>query len=386
MMTGNTDSAIPFNKPSMRRTAWDRMQDAMARGHISGAGYHTERCEQTLKEITRAHTVLLTTSCTHALEMSALLLDIQPGDEVILPSYTFVSTANAFVLRGAIPRFVDIRPDTLNLDETLLEAAVTARTRAIVPVHYAGVGCEMDALEKIANRNNLQIVEDNAHGLTGHYREKPLGSFGALGTLSFHETKNFHCGEGGALLINNPALSQRAEIIREKGTDRSRFFRGEVDKYSWVDVGSSYIPADLLASFLSDQLDSRDEIQKKRQRIWEHYDDMLRSACAQHGFRQPVVPEHCNQAYHMYYLLAPNEEIRSALIKHMKNQDILAVHHYVPLHDSLMGRKFGYSPGDFPVTEDTSNRLVRLPFFNDLNMAQQDRVIEEILAFFRTME
>jgi len=307
-----------------------------------------------------------------------MLLDIQPGDEVIVPSFTFVTTANAFVLRGARPVFADIRPDTLNLDETLLERLITSRTCAIVPVHYAGVGCEMDAILAIAQHHGIAVVEDNAHGLFGKYKGRYLGTFGCLATQSFHETKNFTCGEGGALLINDPQYIERAEIIREKGTNRSRFFRGLVDKYTWVDVGSSYLPSDILAAFLYAQLEARDQIQARRQRIWHYYNDHLQDWATANDVRLPIVPAYCEQPYHMFYLLLPSLQQRQALIEHLKGHGILSVFHYLPLHLSDMGRKFGGQPGDCPVTEDISDRLLRLPFYNDLSEAEQVSVCAAI--------
>jgi dTDP-4-amino-4,6-dideoxygalactose transaminase len=325
--------------------------------------------------------ILLTTSCTHALEMFAFLLDIQLGDEVIIPSFTFVSTVNAFVLRGAKPVFADIRPDTLNLDESLLEAKVTPRTKAIVPVHYAGIGCEMDAILDIARRHNIPVMEDNAHGLFGKYKGKYLGTFGVLAAQSFHETKNFSCGEGGALLINDPALIERAEIIREKGTNRSRFFRGQVDKYTWVDIGSSYLPSDILAAYLSAQLENRERIQAQRKNIWTYYNEGLKGWAATHGVQLPHVPAHCDQAYHMFYMLLPTLALRQGLIAHLSQRSILSVFHYLPLHLSAMGVQFGGRPGDCPVTERVSDQLVRLPFYNSLTNEDQQRVIEAILEY-----
>jgi dTDP-4-amino-4,6-dideoxygalactose transaminase len=322
--------------------------------------------------------VLLTTSCTDALEMAALLLALQPGDEVIVPSFTFVSTVNAFVLRGVTPRFADIRPDTLNMDERLIEALITPRTRAIVPVHYAGVGCEMDAICALAARHGLAIVEDNAHGLFGKYRGRYLGTLGHLATQSFHETKNFTCGEGGALLVNDERYVERAEILREKGTNRSRFFRGEVDKYTWVDVGSSYLPSDLLAAFLFAQLEARESIQARRREIWECYLDGLAPWAAGQGVRLPVVPAHCEQSYHLFYLLMPTPAARQHLIDHLRSRGIMAVFHYVPLHLSPMGQRHGGRAGDCRVTEAVAERLVRLPFYNDLSEPDQARVIEAI--------
>ena len=313
--------------------------------------------------------------------MAAFLLDIQPGDEVIVPSFTFVSTINAFVIRGARPVFIDIRPDTLNLDERLLADKISTRTKAILPVHYAGVGCEMDTIMRIAERQSLAVVEDNAHGLFGKYRGKPLGTFGNLATQSFHETKNFTCGEGGALLINDPGLIERAEIIREKGTNRSRFFRGQVDKYTWVDQGSSYLPSDILAAFLYAQLEAREAIQARRQQIWEYYYTHLADWAQAHAVGLPFVPAYCEQSYHMFYLLMPNLETRQALINHLKAEDIQAVFHYLPLHSSDMGARFGGKPGDCPVTEDISDRLLRLPFYNSLSESDQERVITSLCNF-----
>ena len=363
---------IPFNRPLRIGREMEYMQEALDALHISGDGPFTRRVHALLESITGAPKVLLTTSCTHALEMSAMLLDIAPGEEVILPSFSFVSAANAFVLRGARPVFADIRPDTLNLDETKLEALVTPRTRAIVVVHYAGVGCEMDAILRIAERYQISIVEDNAHALMGMYRNRLLGSFGRMSTLSFHETKNFTCGEGGALVLSDPSLVDRAEILREKGTDRSRFFRGQVDKYSWVDIGSSYLPSDLLAAYLYAQLTAREKIQARRKAVWERYASNLRNWAKEHGVGTPVVPGHCEQAYHMYYLLLPSLEDRQRLIAWLEASGIMAVFHYLPLHLSPMGQSFGGRAGDCPVTEHVSDRLLRLPFYYDLTEADQD--------------
>lgn len=373
--------AIPFNKPYMTGKELEYITDAVSSGHISGDGRYTKKVHAFLEEALGVPKALLTTNCTHALEIAALLLDLQPGDEVIVPSFTFVSTVNAFVLRGAKPVFVDIRPDTLNMDEMQLERLITPRTRAIVPVHYAGVGCAMDVIMRVAAAHGLTVIEDNAHGLFGRYQGQDLGTFGALATQSFHETKNFTCGEGGALLINDPALADRAEIIREKGTNRSRFFRGMVDKYTWVDVGSSYLPSDALAAFLWAQFEARDDIQARRAHLWARYDAELADWAAANGIRQPAVPAECEQAYHMYYLLLPSLEARTALIDHLKAQSILAVFHYLPLHLSDMGRKFGGQPGDCPVTEDLSDRLLRLPFFNSMTEAEQGHVIEALRSF-----
>jgi dTDP-4-amino-4,6-dideoxygalactose transaminase len=377
-----TDSIrVDFNKPSLMGHEMAYIQEALEKRHISGDGDFSKRCQDYLQNALGVQRVLLATNCTHALEMAALLLNIQPGDEVIVPSFTFVSTVNAFVLRGAKPVFIDIRPDTLNLDETLLEACITPRTRAIVPVHYAGVGCEMDAIMQIANHHHIPVVEDNAHGLFGKYKGQYLGTFGALATQSFHETKNITCGEGGALLINDPQYIERAEILREKGTNRSRFFRGMVDKYTWVDTGSSYILSDVLAAFLYAQLEVSPQIQEKRKQIWNFYNEHLCTWAQAHGVQTPTIPEHCEQPYHMYYLLMPNLEIRQRFIARLREQGIFSVFHYLPLHLSDMGIKYGGKPGDCPVTESVSDRLVRLPFYNTLTDEDQKRVIEAIQEF-----
>ena len=322
------------------------IQQAIENRQISGDGEFSRRCHTLLEKALGIPKALLTTSCTHALEMAALLLDLREGDEFIVPAFTFVSTVNAFVLRGARPVFIDIRPDTLNFDENKLESLITPRTKAIIVVHYAGVGCEMDQILEISGRYGIPVIEDNAHGLFGKYRERFLGTFGCLATQSFHETKNFTCGEGGALLINDPELIERAEILREKGTNRSRFFRGQVDKYTWVDVGSSYLPSDILAAFLFAQLEAREQIQAHRQQIWLTYDQNLQNWAQASQVRLPVVPAHCEQPYHMYYMLTPSLEYRQALIAYLKEHSILTVFHYQPLHLSEMGRKFGGKPGD----------------------------------------
>jgi dTDP-4-amino-4,6-dideoxygalactose transaminase len=354
---------------------------AVANGHCSGDGAFTRSCQTLLESELGVAKVLLTTSCTDALELAALLLDIQPGDEIIAPSFTFVSTLNAFVLRGAVPVFCDIRPDTLNIDERQIERLVTSRTKAIVPVHYAGVGCEMEAILAIAERFGLSVVEDNAHGLFGRYKGRYLGTFGALATQSFHETKNFTCGEGGALLINDTRYTDRAEILREKGTDRSRFFRGQVDKYGWVDIGSSFLPSDLLAAFLYAQLEMRGRIQECRKSIWTRYYEGLRPWAERCGVRLPTVPEWCDQPYHMFYLLMPSAEARQGLIAHLKERGILSVFHYLPLHLSAMGRRFGGHDGQCPVTELVSDRLLRLPFFNDLTQDQQIYIVHAVQEY-----
>jgi dTDP-4-amino-4,6-dideoxygalactose transaminase len=372
---------IPFNRPTFEGHEHDYIAQAIAAGHISGDGPFSKRCHAYLEAELGVPRALLTTSCTHALEMSALLLDIKPGDEVILPSFTFVSTANAFALRGAKPVFVDIRPDTLNFDERQFESLITERTRAAVPVHYAGVGCEMDTIMEIAQRHNVAIVEDNAHGLFGRYKGKLLGTFGALATQSFHETKNFSCGEGGALLINDDRYTERAEVIREKGTNRSRFFRGQVDKYTWTDLGSSYLPSDLLAAILLAQFEARDRIQTNRSFIWERYHESLGAWAAQNGATLPVVPPDREQTFHMFYLLMPNLDARQRLIAHLKSQGIMSVFHYVPLHLSDMGKSFGGTVGQCPVTESVSDRLLRLPFYTHLSESDQARVVDAVLEF-----
>jgi dTDP-4-amino-4,6-dideoxygalactose transaminase len=373
--------AIPFNRSSLIGRELEYIFKAMTTGQIAGDQTFTRKCHAFLEELLGVRKTLLTTSCTHALEMAALLLNIGPGDEVIVPSFTFVSTANAFALRGATPMFADVRPDTLNLDESELERHITPRTRAIVPVHYAGVACEMDAISAIAARHRIPVVEDNAHGLFGSYKGRALGTFGCMATQSFHETKNFTCGEGGALLLNDPALVERAEIIREKGTNRSRFFRGHVDKYTWVDLGSSYLMSDVLAAFLFGQLERWQQVQERRRCLWERYHTELAAWADEQCVRRPIVPAHCGQAHHMYYLLAPTMEIRQALIAHLKQHGILAVFHYLPLNLSEMGHRFGGRPGDCPVTESIADRLVRLPLYNDMSDAEQARVIETIQGF-----
>lgn len=372
---------VDFNRPIPVGNEYEYMRQAIESGHISGDGKFTKNCHALLESQLGVAKALLTTSCTHALEMSAILLDIQPGDEVMIPDFTFVSTVNAFVLRGAKPVFIDIRPDTLNMDESRLEASITPRTKAIIPVHYAGVGCEMDSIMEIAKRHNIAVVEDNAHGLFGKYKGKFLGTFGSMASQSFHETKNFSCGEGGALLINDMALTERGEIIREKGTNRSRFFRGQVDKYTWVDIGSSYLPSDILAAFLYAQLEEREKIQSHRRQVWEMYDAGLRSWAKENGVRLPIVPDYCDQAYHMFYMLMPDLEIRQKFITYLREHGIYSVFHYLPLHRSDMGQDFGYQAGDFPVTENISDQLVRLPFHNALTSNDQEMVIDAIMEF-----
>jgi dTDP-4-amino-4,6-dideoxygalactose transaminase len=372
---------VDFNRPVPVGNEIEYVTQAIYSGHISGDGPFTKKCHALLEQELGVKKALLTTNCTHALEMMAILLDFQPGDEVIMPDFTFVSTVNAFVLRGAIPVFIDVRPDTLNLDESKLEALITPKTKAIVPVHYAGVGCEMEAILEIAKRHNVAVVEDNAHGLFAKYKGKFLGTFGVMATQSFHETKNFTSGEGGAILINDQKYVERAEIIREKGTNRSRFFRGQVDKYTWVDIGSSYLPSDIIAAFLFGQLEQRVKVQLHRKGLWETYELALKDWAAQNGVKLPTIPAHVEQAYHMFYLLLPNLDTRQRFIMYLRKRGIYSVFHYLPLHLSDMGQKFGGKPGDCPVTEAASDHLVRLPFHNALTNSDLEMVIETILEF-----
>jgi len=372
---------VDFNCPIPIGNEYEYMRQAVENAHISGDGPFTKKCHTFLEQELGVAKALLTTSCTHALEMSAILLDIQPGDEVIVPDFTFVSTVNAFVLRGAKPIFLDVRPDTLNLDESKLESAITPRTKAIVPVHYAGIGCEMDSIMGIANHHGIAVVEDNAHGLFGKYKGKYLGTFGSMASQSFHETKNFTSGEGGALLINDHKLAERAEIIREKGTNRTRFFRGQVDKYTWVDIGSSYLPSDILAAFLFAQFEQRDKIQSQRKQVWEIYYAGLKDWADAHDVQLPIIPEDCEQAYHMFYMLLPNLDLRQKMITHLREHGIISVFHYLPLHLSDMGQAFGGKAGDYPVTERVSDQLIRLPYFNALTSSDQELVIDSIREF-----
>jgi len=373
---------IPFNRPCLVGNELEYIGEAIRNGHVSGDGPFSRKCHEQLEKALGVPKVFLTTSCTHALEMSALLLDIQPGDEVIVPSFTFVTTVNAFVLRGARPVFVDIRPDTLNIDETLIEPLISPKTRAIVIVNYAGVGCEMDAILEISRRHGIPVVEDNAHGLFGRYKGRKLGTFGVLSTLSFHETKNIICGEGGALVVNDEQYTQRAEFLREKGTNRSQFFRGKVEKYIWVDVGSSYLPSDILAAFLFAQLEACDRIQAERKRIWEYYHGELSGWAEQHDIRLPVIPDHCEHPYHMFHILLHDAAQRTRLIDHLKERGILSVFHYQPLHMSEMGAKLAGVGADCPVTVDVSDRLLRLPFYNELSEADQAYVVASIKEFY----
>lgn len=369
---------IPFNRPYVTGKEQANVEQALKSYHLSGDGAFTRRCHHWLEARTGCAKALLTHSCTSALDLAAILLDLKSGDEVIMPAFTFVSTANAFVLRGAIPVFVDIREDTLNLDERQIEAAITSRTRAIAPVHYAGVACEMDPIAAIAKRHGLRIVEDAAQGIMATYRGTPLGAIGDLGSFSFHETKNIMSGEGGALLVNDPTLAQRAEIIREKGTDRGRFFRGEVDRYTWQDVGSSLLPSDLTAAFLWAQLEDAEHITRERLAVWDKYHAMLAPLEQRGLLRRPIVPGHCRHNGHLYYVLLPAGTDRGTILRKLREAEIYAVFHYVPLHSSPAGMRFGRTHGDLRRTTDLSERLVRLPFWIGLQEAQQQRICDTL--------
>lgn len=365
---------IPFNKPYMTGHEIGNISEAHANGHLSGDGAFTKRCHAWLERTTGASKALLTHSCTAALEMSALLLDLQPGDEVIMPSYTFVSTANAFVLQGATPVFVDIRADTLNIDERLIEAAITPRTKAICVVHYAGVACEMDTILAIAKKHGLKVIEDAAQAIGSRYHGRPLGTLGDFGTLSFHETKNIISGEGGALLLRDPDHAERAEIMREKGTNRSRFFRGQVDKYTWVEKGSSYLPGEIIAAFLAAQMDAADDINARRLAIWQRYHDWAASHEAAGRLRRPIIPAGCEHNAHMYYMLLPDLDSRSRFIAQMRERGIGCVFHYIPLHSSPAGISHGRFVGDMAVTDQYSDRLVRMPLWLGLE-SRMDEVL-----------
>ena len=371
-------SKIPFNKPSFTGKELDYIRESVLSGGISGDGIYTKKCHELMERKFNAKKVLLTTSCTHALELAALLLDLKEGDEVIVPSYTFVSTVNAFVLRGAKPIFIDIRQDTKNIDENLIESKITKNTKAIFVVHYAGVACEMDKIMDIAKRHNILIVEDAAQGVNAKYKGKYLGTIGTFGCYSFHETKNFMCGEGGAIVINDERFIERAEIIREKGTDRSKFARGEVDKYTWQDLGSSYLPSDVLAAFLYAQLENMDRINKTRQTIYERYLMNLQELEKAEVVKLPVIPADCISNYHMFYMLTKNKQARNNLISALEKNGIKSVFHYIPLHTSPMGKKLGCKMGDLPVTEDISERLLRLPFYNDMTELEQNFILEMV--------
>ena len=374
---------IGFNRATVIGRELDYLQDAIARAHLSGDGFYTRKCEEALQSLLGSPRVLLTTSCTSALEMAALLTKVGPGDEVVMPSFTFVSTANAFVLRGAHPRFVDIRPDTLNMDEAALPDAIGPRTKAIVPVHYAGVGCKMDDILTLARRHDLAVIEDAAQGISGSYKDRPLGTMGQLGALSFHETKNVTGGEGGALIVNDPAYAARAEILREKGTNRRAFLEGQVDKYSWVDVGSSYVPSDMLAAFLLAQLESLELVQARRKQIFEFYRTALQPLEDAGCLRLPRIPGSCRSSYHLFYLLTEDAATRTRLLERLRSLEIGATFHYVPLHSSPMGKKLGYRPGMLPVTEDLAARLVRLPLYYSLDDNDAERVVDAVRQVLR---
>lgn len=369
---------IPFNKPYMTGKERLHIAEAHLNCMLAGDGPFTNRCHDWLEKRTNANKVLLTHSCTAALEMTALLLGVGPGDEVILPSYTFVSTANAFVLRGATPVFVDIREDTFNLDERLIEAAITPRTRAIVPVHYAGVACEMDTIMSIAARHGLKVVEDAAQGVMAGYKGRSLGSIGDLGAYSFHETKNIISGEGGAIVINDPKLVQRAEIIREKGTDRNRFFRGEVDKYTWQEVGSSFLPGELIAAFLWAQLEEADIITKQRLASWRHYHKLLEPLEAKGVLRRPIIPAECQHNAHMYHILLPDEVVRNNIMTYLRSNEINAIFHYIPLHSSPAGQRYGRAHGDLALTTSVASRILRLPLWIGLTDDQVEQVVDAL--------
>ncbi|MCP1101256.1 dTDP-4-amino-4,6-dideoxygalactose transaminase [Aequitasia blattaphilus] len=374
---------IKFNVPPYLGSEMEYIQEAILNHKISGDGLFTQKCSRKLEQLTKSKKVLLTTSCTHAIEMAAILAGVGVGDEVIMPSYTFVSTANAFVLRGAKVKFVDIRPDTMNIDENLIEAAITERTKAIVPVHYAGVGCEMSTICALAKDKNIHVIEDAAQGVKSTYKGKSLGSMGAFGCFSFHETKNYSMGEGGALLINDSSFREKAEIIREKGTDRSKFFRGEVDKYSWVDVGSSYLPSELNAAYLLTQLENADLINSQRKQLWEIYYKELKNLSDRNYIELPYIPKECEHNAHMFYIKVKDLETRSKLIKHLKDRGVNSVFHYVPLHSSDAGMKYCDFVGEDNYTTSESERLLRLPLYYGLDNDSVYKVVEEIEAFFK---
>jgi dTDP-4-amino-4,6-dideoxygalactose transaminase len=373
--------SVPFNRPHMTGKELSYIAQAHQNHRLAGDGPFTAACSRWLERRTGTRKALLTHSCTAALDMAAILADILPGDEVVMPSFTFVSTANAFVLRGGVPVFVDIRPDTLNIDEGLIEAAITPRTRAVVPVHYAGVGCNMEAIVDIARRRDLLVIEDAAQGVMSEHRGRSLGAIGHLGTVSFHETKNVISGEGGALLVNDQRFVERAEIIREKGTDRARFFRGETDRYTWVDIGSSYLPGEIIAAFLWAQLEEADSITSRRIELWNCYHARLEASERAGRIRRPIVPEGCQHNAHMYYILLPSAEHRTRLIARLKGRGISAVFHYVPLHSSPAGKRFGRAAGSMANTDQLSSRLLRLPLWLGLGSDVPDAIagaIEEL--------
>lgn len=372
---------IPFNRPCFLGSEYVYINDAVQSGHISGDGKYTKKCSTLLEDELGVKKCLLTTSCTHALEMAAILLNIRQGDEFIVPSFTFVSTVNAFVLRGGHPVFADIRSDTLNINEKQIEELITPRVKAIIIVHYAGVPCEMKEIVEIADKHKIPVIEDNAHALFSKYMSKFTGTFGSMATLSFHETKNISCGEGGALLINNPQYIERAEIVREKGTDRSKFFRGQVDKYSWVDIGSSYLPSELLAAVLYAQLEKRVMIEEKRSIIWHRYQKSLSQWAELREIRLPFKPDWCDQSYHMFYMLMPSSAQRQSMLEYLNNNGVHATFHYLPLHLSKMGERYVSGRKDCPVTENISNRIIRLPFFTAMTESEQNIIIDVVMKY-----
>jgi len=373
---------IPFNKPFITGKELEYITSAITNRKIAADGFFTRACARLIEDRFAIPRVLMTPSCTSALELAAMLCDLEPGDEVIMPSFTFVSTANAVIRAGAKPVFVDVRPDTLNIDETLIESSINPNTKAIFPVHYAGVSCDMDRIMEIANRHELLVVEDAAQGVNAFYNDRPLGSLGHFGAYSFHDTKNYVSGEGGALCINSPEFIERAEIIREKGTDRSRFLRGEVDKYTWVDVGSSYVPAEIVCAFLFAQLEAMDEITARRRAVYQFYLETLSALEEREWLKIPPVSPECQTNYHMFYVLFGDAATRDEVMAHLKRNGISAVFHYIPLHSSSMGKRFGYSEGDLPLTEELSARLLRLPFYPDITREEQLRVVSCISEFF----
>lgn len=369
---------LPFNKPFLTGNELDYIRQSHSMLQLAGDGSFTKKCHRYLESSTQSKRALLTHSCTAALEISAMLLEVKEGDEVILPSYTFVSTANAFVLRGATPVFVDIRSDTLNIDETLIEGAITDRTRAIIPVHYAGVACEMDSISKIADHHNLAVIEDAAQGVMSLYKGQVLGSIGTMGTYSFHETKNVISGEGGALLVNDSTFVERAEIIREKGTNRSQFFRGQVDKYTWQDIGSSFLPGEIIAAFLWAQLEQAKEITSSRLDVWNYYHQLFDDLEQEGLVRRPIIPEHCEHNAHMYYLILPRDVSRDNVLQRLSEAGVNAVFHYVPLHSAKAGEKYGRVNGSMQNTDDLSLRLIRLPMWVGLSRSEQDYIYESL--------
>lgn len=371
---------IPFNRPSTQGREIQYIRDAIRRGHLSGDGYYTHRCHERLEHLLGVPDVLLTPSCTHALEMAFLLADLHPGDEVILPTFTFTSTANAFILRGAIPRFLDSRSDTLNMNDRLLESALTPRTRAILPVHYGGVPCQMDVIMRFARKHQLYVIEDSAQALGATFKGKPAGTFGHLNAISFHETKNCMCGEGGALVIRDREFMARAHILRQKGTNRDQFLKGRVDKYSWVDIGSSYVPSELQSAYLLAQLEHVDRIHRRRKRLFEEYVKDLNPFEKRGQIQLPIIPSGCISSYHLFYVIFESEKERERVRRGLLSKGILAVTHYFPLHLSKMGRRYGYRQGQFPVAEQTSERLLRLPFYNNMTSKEQEKVLSSLKA------